>query len=87
MAKVTVGEQSVEVADGGKIKEAAESLGIPFSCEEGVCGSCLCNVLEGEENLSPLTEREQDYGLSGNKKRLACQCNIKSGEVKLESGY
>jgi len=88
MAKVTVGSSSAEVKDGDSIQKVAEGLGIPFSCKDGVCGSCMCNVLSGKENLSPVNQKEKDYGLDENgKKRLACQCKIKSGEVKIESGY
>jgi len=87
MAKVIVGSKSADVPDGSNIRNVAESLGIPFSCGEGICGSCLCNVISGEDNLSAPNQKEKDYGLKGKKKRLVCQCNIKSGEVKLESSY
>jgi ferredoxin len=87
MGTLCVGDQCTEVKDGEKIKVAAEQLGIPFSCEEGVCGSCFCNVLEGEDNLMDLSEREEEYGLSGKNQRLACQAKMKAGKVKIESGY
>jgi len=74
------------VADGSPIKEAAKKLGIPFSCENGICGSCMINVLEGMENLGERNEAEKSYGVSGNT-RLACQCKLESGDVKIESGY
>lgn len=87
MAKIKFEGKEAEVADGGAIKQAAMSLGVPFSCEEGVCGSCLCNVVSGEENLSEPSQAEQDFGLSSKKTRLCCQTKIKKGEVELESGY
>jgi len=88
MAKLTVGDKSSEVKDGGRIQSAAEGLGVPFSCKEGVCGSCLCKVVSGAGNLSSMNQAEKDYGLdAGGNKRLACQCKIKSGEAKIESAY
>jgi ferredoxin len=88
MASVKVGENSMEIPDGDLIRDAAEALGIPFSCKEGVCGSCLSNVKSGKENLMPLSQAEKDYGLvEGGGQRLCCQAKIKSGSVEVESGY
>ena len=87
MAKIKVDDSSADVADGENIQAACESLGIPFSCKEGVCGSCLVEVEEGSENLGELNDQEIAFGLDGKDTRLACQCNISSGEVKLESAY
>ena len=41
--------QRVRVAEGQSIVDALSSIGIKVqvSCEQGVCGTCLCNVLEG----------------------------------------
>ena len=86
MATLKVGDQTANVPDGAAIKDAAESLGIPFSCKEGVCGSCISNVLSGKENLGPLSEAEKEYGIEeGGNQRLCCQTKIKSGEVTIES--
>jgi ferredoxin len=85
MAKATniqTGE-SREVPDGEKIWGACEELGVPFSCKDGTCGTCMIDVEEGEENLSELTEQEEDLGRD-KKHRLACQCRIKHGEVKFD---
>jgi ferredoxin len=88
MAILKVGGTTKEVKDGDLIKDAAEALGIPFSCKEGVCGSCLCNVLKGKENLAPLSQPEKDYGLDeGGTQRLCCQTKVNGGEVEVESGY
>lgn len=42
--------KSVRVAEGQSIVSALASIGIQVdvSCEEGVCGTCVCTVLEGE---------------------------------------
>jgi len=87
MAKLGVGGSTQELKDGDSIQQACEAAGIPFSCKEGVCGSCLIDVVEGENNLNELNEAEQAFGLEGKKKRLACQAKINSGEVKVKSGY
>jgi ferredoxin len=72
--------QEIEVKDGDNIKEACEKLGVPFGCQNGLCGTCMIDIDSGEENLSDLTEEEEI--LERNRKhRLACQCRIKKGEV------
>ena len=85
MAKVTDVKtgKSEEVKNGDDIREACEKLGVPFGCEEGICGTCMIDVVEGENNLSELTEQEKDL-MRDKKHRLACQCKIKKGEVKFE---
>ena len=75
--------KSEKVAEGELIRPAAEKLGIPFGCEEGICGTCMIDIIEGEENLSELTEAEKDLMRDG-KHRLACQCRMKKGDVKFE---
>jgi vanillate O-demethylase ferredoxin subunit len=41
--------KTVHVAEGQTIVDALAGVGIKIkvSCEQGVCGTCLCNVLEG----------------------------------------
>jgi 2Fe-2S ferredoxin len=71
-----------EVKDGENIRNVAEILGVEFNCKNGVCGTCMIDIVKGEENLSPLTKEEND--LKRDKKhRLACQCKIISGEVEI----
>jgi ferredoxin len=72
-----------EVQDGGPIAEACEDAGVPFACTEGVCGTCVIEVIEGMENLSSFTQEEKDFLGCMDKERLACQCRIRSGNVKL----
>lgn len=85
MASITNAEtgKSEEIKDGELIREKAEELGVPFGCEEGICGTCMIDILEGEENLSELTESEKDL-MRDKKHRLACQCRIKKGMVKFK---
>jgi ferredoxin len=58
---------------------------VPFACTEGVCGTCVIEVIEGKENLSDPTQEEKDFLGDGTcDERLACQCKIKSGIVKIK---
>jgi len=72
-----------EIEDGEPIRETCEELGVPFSCTEGICGTCMIDILEGEENLSELTQQEKDMDRD-RKRRLACQCKINQGTVKIK---
>lgn len=75
--------KEVEIKDGSEIKGACERLGVHFSCCNGNCGSCMIDILDGAENLSELTDAEKLF-VSDKKHRLACQCKIKSGNVKID---
>ena len=82
MAKLTSKKtnKSIDVEDNTFIRKAAEELGVQFCCNIGACGSCMVDVVKGEDNLSELTQEEKDINLD-KKHRMACQCKIKSGEV------
>ncbi len=85
MAKIIFSDtgKEINVKDEGQIKDACEKLGVPFSCAEGICGTCMIDIVEGQENLSELTQEEKDMGMNKTR-RLACQCKIKSGNVKIK---
>jgi len=72
-----------EIKDGEAIRPAAEELGVLFGCEDGICGTCMIDVVEGEENLSELTQQEKDLERD-REHRLACQCGINKGEVAID---
>jgi len=76
-------KESEEVKDGDYIQDACEKLGVNFACSSGMCGSCQIKILEGEDNLSDLTQEEKEIDLN-KKSRLACQCKIKSGKVVID---
>lgn len=84
MAKIKTDDSEIEIPDGSPIRESCEELGVPFSCQDGVCGTCLIEVEEGMENLTEYTQAEKNMGING-KFRLACQCKIKSGDVKINT--
>ena len=75
--------EEYEVPEGESIQEACEQAGVPFACTEGVCGTCVIEVKEGEENLSEYTQAEEDFLGPQQHERLACQCRMKRGKVKI----
>lgn len=77
-------DEEIELDDNAPIAEACEEAGVPFACTEGVCGTCVIEVLEGSENLSDPTQEEKDFLGEGTcHERLACQCKIKKGNVRI----
>lgn len=86
MAKLVfenTGEEK-EVADDASIQEICEEAGVPFACTEGVCGTCVVEVTEGMEHLSDFTQEEKDFLGEQDFERLACQCRVKGGCVKIK---
>ncbi len=85
MAKIVINQDTEAVlVDGSPIKPFCEENGVPFACEEGICGTCIVEVKEGNENLSPMTQEEIDFLGEQEKERLACQCKIMKGCVKIK---
>ena len=76
-------KKEIEIPDEGEIRDACEDLGVPFGCRNGICGTCMIDIVEGEENLSELTEKEHDLDRDRTH-RLACQSKVKSGNIKIE---
>ncbi|MBI4232205.1 (2Fe-2S)-binding protein [Candidatus Peregrinibacteria bacterium] len=80
----------VEVETGAALKDVTKDNGWPiaYGCEDGVCGTCIIEVEEGAENVSPMEETE-DQTLDmmcmkeGGKHRLCCQCKV-NGDVKIK---
>ena len=50
-----------DIEEGGPIASACEEAGVPFACTEGVCGTCVIEVVEGMEHLSSFTQEESDF--------------------------
>jgi ferredoxin len=76
-------EEEYDINDSAPIAEACEEAGVPFACTEGVCGTCVIEVKEGMENLSAFTQEEEDFLGEMENERLACQCKLKGGCVKI----
>ena len=83
MAELIGKNKKLKIKDGKSIVEACKEIGVPFSCEQGHCGICAIDILEGKENLSEMSKEEENNGFS-QEKRLACCCKIKSGKVKID---
>lgn len=83
MAKLILNDEEIEMAEGEPLKPKCEEAGVPFACEEGICGTCIIEVEEGMENLSEFTEEEGDFLGDMETERMACQCKIKGGCVKV----
>lgn len=66
------------------VLDAAEAIGIelPYSCREGMCASCMCEVLEGDVKL--LVNDVLDDNDLENKLTLSCQAVPLTGQVKLK---
>ncbi len=73
-----------EIDDGAEIQPTCEEAGIPFACTEGICGTCIVEVVDGMENLSEFTEAEEDFLGEMDNERMACQCRIKHGTVVIK---
>jgi ferredoxin len=86
MAKIIFENASEEheLPDGAPIAESCEQAGVPFACTEGVCGTCVIEVSEGMDNLSEFNQAEADFLGELDRERLACQCKIKGGCVKVK---
>jgi vanillate O-demethylase ferredoxin subunit len=76
--------KTVQVAEGQSIVDALSAFGIKIeiSCEQGVCGTCLCDVLEGEPDHRDvyLTDDEK----AANDQILVCCSRAKSKKLVLD---
>lgn len=75
-----------EVADGTALLDLPSSSPLLFGCRSASCATCLIEVHEGAENLSPMRADEKELLVSlgyleGH--RLACQTKILRGTVKI----
>lgn len=92
-AKLTFADVAltVNVPAGTRIIEISEKIGagITYGCREGECGTCLTHIIEGAGNLSEpsaLEARVLKENLAGRNDRLACQCQVLGGAVKVRPG-
>lgn len=78
-------DEEKELEDGSPLACVCEEAGLPFACTEGICGTCIFEVVQNPENLSPASQAEIDFlSEEGTKKeRMACQCKINQGFVKI----
>lgn len=90
MAKVKIVNDGVtiDIPDGARLLDyAKEQSGMLFGCESGTCGTCICRVIKGENNLNGKSPPEELYlakRSAQKNERLGCQLWIKKGEVEIE---
>jgi vanillate O-demethylase ferredoxin subunit len=76
--------KSVEVHSGMTIATALQSIGIDvlLSCQEGVCGTCLTNVLEGTPDHRDLVQSEEEK--ADNRQITVCCSRARSKTLVLD---
>lgn len=93
MAKITFLQEgkTVEAHIGERVVDICEreQAIIPFGCQNGICGTCLCSVKGDKKVLAPAEEREINtldvFGTTPDKHRLACQSVVaKEGHVEFD---
>lgn len=84
MAKLICNGEEIPMEEGEPLKPKLEEMGVPFACEEGICGTCIIEVVKGGEHLSERTEEEDDFLGDVPHERLGCQCKMGSGDVEIE---
>ncbi len=77
-------EVTFEMSQKQTILEAAlkQGLDVPYSCQGGICSSCICRVTEGSATMNKnqiLTDNEVAEGLV-----LACQAVPTTSEIKVD---
>ena len=92
MAKITIAQSgdTFECPDGSKFLDVCQEQDIPheFGCTVGSCGTCVCVVEAGAENVNAPSEDEKETvemcsDLEG--ARLGCQLVI-NGDVTIRQG-
>jgi vanillate O-demethylase ferredoxin subunit len=76
--------KTVSVAEGQTILQALAEVGIDIeiSCEQGVCGTCLCDVLEGEPDHRDVYFTDDEK--AANDAILVCCSRSKSSRLVLD---
>lgn len=75
---------TVQVADGISIAEALKQAGVKVdvSCEQGICGTCICDVLEGVPDHKDhfLNDEEREM----NDQMAVCCSRSRTGRIVLD---
>lgn len=75
---------AINVKPGMTIQDVVEASGsaLPFGCRDGECGTCVVEIMQGMEYLTPLTDKEKKVlkevcmGTCTPNSRLSCQMKI-----------
>jgi 2Fe-2S ferredoxin len=82
----------LEVPRGANLRQSLLDHGVPVasSCGGvGVCGKCSVQILEGEANLSPMTEEErnlQQNNQLARHRRISCLLAV-YGDILIDNSY
>jgi len=82
MATLIIDKKTYEIPDDSGIRDTCDAAGVAFNCRCGDCGTCQIEIITGHDHLSPLNKLEEKMGMDIYN-RLACQCKIHSGVVKI----
>lgn len=76
--------KTVQVAEGQTILDALAQVGIKIdiSCEQGVCGTCMCEVLEGEPDHRDVYFTDEEK--AANDQILVCCSRAKTNKLVLD---
>ena len=74
------------IEDGSSLIEICDEIDVSlsFGCTEGTCGVCELTVVNGNKNLSKVTDEEMEYLLTEDLQagmRLGCQLKVRKGDV------
>ena len=78
--------QKVEAGSGKTILNIALDHGIAMehACGgNGFCTTCMCDITQGMDALSPRNDREENMGVVDDPLRLGCQARV-SGDVTVK---
>ena len=89
MPKLTflVSGQTHDVPDGTSFLEFCQENGAPhdFGCTVGSCGTCRLEIVEGSDNVNPITDEEREtveMSTDFEAGRLGCQL-IVQGDLSI----
>ena len=77
-----------KIEDGSALIDICDEIDVSlsFGCTEGTCGVCELTVVDGNKNLSKITDEEKEYLLPEDLEtgmRLGCQLKIRKGNVTI----
>jgi ring-1,2-phenylacetyl-CoA epoxidase subunit PaaE len=77
-------ETTFEMSQKQTLLEAAlkQGLDVPYSCQGGICSSCICRITEGAADMKKnqiLSDSEVAEGLT-----LACQAHPTTATIKID---
>ena len=82
--KIASSGEVITVDDGVRIVDALGEQGIiiPVSCEQGICGTCLTGVLEGEPEHNDVFQTDEEK--AANDQMTLCCSRSKSELLVLD---